>query len=287
MKKNLIHKLLVLAAFTVLSLVSSKKVMAQPIGAVIYNFSGFPVPAGQPATFEMNQGMAANLLAKNPDQTPAMDAAGNFYADPAAVSSFVATLSSLYSTPGVCELDQVSETQYLMTLLNAGLMDYSHVPNMRILSVQPAAPAIQATSPAVQEAPALPETASAPASTSTYVDVNLTSQKLVYYVNGTPAIISDIVTGNSSRGRNTPTGVYAVYGKALNRTLRGPGYSAFVHYWMPFYKGYGMHDANWRSSFGGNIYQSNGSHGCINMPASTASALYSSIAVGTPVVIHT
>ena len=55
---------------------------------------------------------------------------------------------------------------------------------------------------------------------------------------------------------------------------------------MPFYKAYGMHDAYWRSEFGGKIYKSSGSHGCVNLPKEIAPKVYKKIKVGTPVLIH-
>ena len=33
---------------------------------------------------------------------------------------------------------------------------------------------------------------------------------------------------------------------------------------MPFDGGIGFHDASWRDEFGGDIYLTDGSHGCIN-----------------------
>ena len=52
------------------------------------------------------------------------------------------------------------------------------------------------------------------------------------------------------------------------------------------WSGTGLHDANWRSSFGGTIYQCNGSHGCVNMPPAKAQELYSMLSVGTPVIMY-
>lgn len=49
---------------------------------------------------------------------------------------------------------------------------------------------------------------------------------------------------------------------------------------------YGIHDANWRSTFGGQIYLTNGSHGCVNVPPANMPALYQAVKVGTPVVIY-
>ena len=48
----------------------------------------------------------------------------------------------------------------------------------------------------------------------------------------------------------------------------------------------GMHDATWRSSFGGTIYKTKGSHGCINMPYEKAQELYGYIEKGTPVICY-
>ena len=56
---------------------------------------------------------------------------------------------------------------------------------------------------------------------------------------------------------------------------------------MPFYGNYGMHDAPWRSSFGGTIYQGGGSHGCVNMPVASAKKLFNNLAnQGVPIIVY-
>ncbi len=120
----------------------------------------------------------------------------------------------------------------------------------------------------------------------TYVEISISDQHLYYYRDGILMLSCDIVTGNVARGRDTPTGVYYVYGKSRNRYLRGRGYVSFVKFWMPVYKGVGMHDASWRDEFGGDIYQKEGSHGCINLPTDKAEELYGYVEIGTPVVIY-
>ena len=57
---------------------------------------------------------------------------------------------------------------------------------------------------------------------------------------------------------------------------------------MPFYGGVGIHDADsWRgSSYGGTIYQTSGSHGCINTPTANAAVIYENIEIGTPIVCY-
>ena len=48
----------------------------------------------------------------------------------------------------------------------------------------------------------------------------------------------------------------------------------------------GMHDATWRSAFGGDIYRTNGSHGCINLPFEKAKIIYDYVYTGFPVICY-
>ena len=63
--------------------------------------------------------------------------------------------------------------------------------------------------------------------------------------------------------------------------LEGADYTTYVNFWMPFLGGYGLHDATWRGSFGGDIYHYDGSHGCVNLPYDAAAEIYDNISVGT------
>ncbi|MBR2122501.1 MAG: L,D-transpeptidase [Lachnospiraceae bacterium] len=121
----------------------------------------------------------------------------------------------------------------------------------------------------------------------TYIEIDLTMQALYYYVNGSLVLATPIVSGNVSAGMGTPTGIFAVNGNKRNNTyLTGRNYSSFVYNWMPFIgNSVGIHDATWRSSFGGNIYKTNGSHGCVNLPLDAAAKLYPIVNVGTPVIV--
>lgn len=120
----------------------------------------------------------------------------------------------------------------------------------------------------------------------TYVEINLTAQHLFYYKNGELLVESDFVSGNPSKGNATPDGAYAVTYTERNATLNGQGYSTPVSYWMPFNGNVGMHDSNWRSAFGGVIYQTNGSHGCINLPPAVAKKIFENIEKGIPVLCY-
>lgn len=120
---------------------------------------------------------------------------------------------------------------------------------------------------------------------STYIEVDMGEQKLYYYVDGVLKLETPVVTGNTSRRMGTPCGVNFVYLKQKNRILRGPGYASHVDFWMPVKGNIGIHDAAWRGNFGGTIYQTNGSHGCINTPRPAMEQLYDMAEVGTPVVM--
>ena len=121
---------------------------------------------------------------------------------------------------------------------------------------------------------------------NTYVEVDIGRQKIFYYEDGVLQLSSDCVTGNLARRNGTPDGIYALSYKAKNATLKGPDYETKVNYWMPFNRGIGFHDALWRNRFGGKIYQNAGSHGCINLPFSSAENLYQKVYQGIPVVCH-
>jgi len=125
---------------------------------------------------------------------------------------------------------------------------------------------------------------------ASYVEVSLSRQKLWLVKNGEIILTSDLVSGNHQKGKDTSTGVWTVEGKASPAVLRGSdaegSWNSPVTYWMPFHDGQGLHDASWRSSFGGDIYLTNGSHGCVNLPLKSAGVIYETVCVGFPVIIY-
>ncbi len=120
---------------------------------------------------------------------------------------------------------------------------------------------------------------------TTYVEVSIPDQHLWYYVDGVLSMETDVVTGTGTN--STTPGVFMILDKQHPATLKGDGYSTDVEYWMPVtYSGTGLHDAQWRTEFGKEIYISGGSHGCVNMPLEAVEQLYNSIEMGTPVIIY-
>lgn len=125
----------------------------------------------------------------------------------------------------------------------------------------------------------------------TYIEINLSKQHLYVFVEGEIVLESDFVSGDVLTGCTTPPGVFAIRGKTTEATLRGtaPNGDSWVtpvHYWMPFNGGIGFHDATWRRQFGGEIYLTNGSHGCINLPRSKAEKIYEIVYKGMPVICY-
>ena len=121
---------------------------------------------------------------------------------------------------------------------------------------------------------------------NSYVEISIKNQHLWMYKNGEVIVSTDIVTGNPYAGNATPTGVYRLKSRERDSILVGEDYRTPVSYWMPFNGGVGMHDANWRGSFGGSIYLGGGSHGCINLPPSIASKIFENISVGYPIIVY-
>lgn len=119
-----------------------------------------------------------------------------------------------------------------------------------------------------------------------YVEADLTNQHLYLYQDGEIVLETDFVSGRISNGNRTPEGIFGITYKTRNAVLRGENYATPVNYWMPFYGNYGMHDATWRGAFGGDIYLTNGSHGCINLPLKMAEQIYGYMFKGFPVICY-
>lgn len=127
-----------------------------------------------------------------------------------------------------------------------------------------------------------------------YIEVDLTYQVMYVYIDGVLQLETDIVSGNTLTEPPSPTipGTYAVWNKESPSVLRetnaqtGVAYEQPVTYWLPFDDtGQGIHDANWQSNFGGDVYLYYGSQGCINTPPGVMAQVYELAYVGIPVVV--
>jgi hypothetical protein len=108
---------------------------------------------------------------------------------------------------------------------------------------------------------------------------------------------SVVITGNENLASDkTPVGKYKIYNKITDIDLIGSNaqvnWNDHVKYWMPFLQNqfgvYGFHDATWRndSAFGKvSPYSIDASHGCVELPLTTAAWVYNWANIGTNVSI--
>ncbi len=122
---------------------------------------------------------------------------------------------------------------------------------------------------------------------SVYIEVSISDQTMWLYKNGECIVSTPVVTGNVSAGYSTPSGgVWAIDARMTNYTLKGQDYNSEVSFWLPFNGDVGIHDASWRSEFGGSIYKTRGSHGCVNTPYSAMKTIFENVQIGYPVVVY-
>lgn len=125
---------------------------------------------------------------------------------------------------------------------------------------------------------------------STYIEIDLSNQYMFLYVDGDIIVETPMVSGKI--GAETVPGANAVNEMLYDTNLVGinpfseKSYSTPVNYWIRFDdKAQGIHDASWQGSFGGNVYQSAGSLGCINTPLGAVEIIYNNVDYGTPVIV--
>ena len=103
---------------------------------------------------------------------------------------------------------------------------------------------------------------------------------------GEVLVTTPIVSG-ATWGYPTPEGLYKVENKDTNCWLSGADYNVHVDYWIGVIGWQiGIHDADWRTIFGGQQYIREGSHGCINTPKEATAMIFENIEVGVPVLVY-
>ena len=131
--------------------------------------------------------------------------------------------------------------------------------------------------------------------------VSLQEQALRAYQDGRMVLYTLVTTGRPELP--TVTGHYAIYEKVTPFQFNSPWPQGskfyypptWIKYWMPFYSGYGLHDAWWRAHYGPgtniggdgpNSSEPVGTHGCVNIPFQNTVWLWNWAPVGTPVVVY-
>ena len=129
---------------------------------------------------------------------------------------------------------------------------------------------------------------------NTYVEVSLAEQMMWVWVDGQVVVETPVTTGmpTPENDRITHQGCFDIDWKAQDQILgdiETRGYSSHVDYWVGFNQYEGIHDAAWRDEpyeFGGVVYQTYGSHGCVNTPASIMPLVYDNVVEGEAVVVY-
>lgn len=128
-----------------------------------------------------------------------------------------------------------------------------------------------------------------------WIDVDLNEQHAYMYIDNQLVWETDVITGNPTIDESTPVGVWKINNKQSPSVLVGspdangnPSYRNPVQYWIPFVDNMiGLHDASWRSTFGGNINTiSSWSHGCVNLPIAKATEIWDLCVIGDAVIVH-
>ena len=119
-----------------------------------------------------------------------------------------------------------------------------------------------------------------------FIEVDISEQTLYAHNNNEIVLKANVVTGNPNIGTipGTNLGYTEVNGTAYNTKLMN---DAPADIFISFNEqGEGFHDARWRTTFGGEIYKTNGSHGCVNMKLEDVKILDKYAEYGTKVLIH-
>jgi lipoprotein-anchoring transpeptidase ErfK/SrfK len=143
----------------------------------------------------------------------------------------------------------------------------------------PTTPALVANS-TVAANPISQKMASLKKSRQRWIEVNLSSQRLIAWEGKKPVHAVIVSTGKASTP--TVTGVFEIQEKHRSLTLEGADYVVpDVPFTMFFWEGYAIHGAYWHHNFGTPV-----SHGCVNVAPDHAEWIFNWATVGTPVIVH-
>lgn len=111
-----------------------------------------------------------------------------------------------------------------------------------------------------------------------YFEISLDEQHIWLYIDNKLIADTDVVTGLNNTEYETPKGIY--YVRSLNQHYNmnyGEGSAICDYFILVTPNGIGIHDSKKREMFGGDIYKSNGSHGCINIPPDKAKLFFETL----------
>ncbi|WP_341780117.1 L,D-transpeptidase family protein [Levilactobacillus sp. HBUAS70063] len=213
---------------------------------------------------------------------------GKLATDTTAITQYLTKLSSKYGT--INKTRTFKSTKRGTVKVKAGLYGWS----IKVKSETPTLSKLVLAGKGMNRTPAIQGSGYHSNGTdigNSYVEVDKVNQHMWVYKNGKLVVSTDVVTGLPTTAHHTPTGVWVIWSKQRNTTLRGQNdngssYASKVKYWMPIDDtGVGIHDSPWQPQYGGTWYKKHGSHGCVNTPPSEVKLVYKNVSVGTPVIV--
>lgn len=123
---------------------------------------------------------------------------------------------------------------------------------------------------------------------STYIEVDLSNQRLSFVLDGVLLADTGIITGDHSLAQDTQTGVYTVTKKEASVTVWDLGSEQVADYAVLYGENGSIYPASWRTEeeFVPSTYLENGTGGGIDTPVDKAEIIYDNISEGVPVVVH-
>lgn len=213
---------------------------------------------------------------------------GKLTTDNAAIKQYLTKLSSEYGT--INKTRTFKSTKRGTVKVKAGLYGWS----IKVKSETPALSKLVLAGKGMSRTPVIHGSGYHNNGTDigkSYVEVDKVNQHMWVYKNGKLVVSTAVVTGLPTTAHHTPDGVWVIWSKERNTTLRGKNdngsnYASKVKYWMPVDDtGVGIHDSPWQPEYGGTWYKKHGSHGCVNTPPSKIKSVYDNVSVGTPVIV--
>ncbi len=117
-------------------------------------------------------------------------------------------------------------------------------------------------------------------SSTRWIEVNVSTQRLIAWEGGVPVYAVIVSTGTDDHP--TPPGTYTIQSKHRTARMQGDDYDVpDVPFTMYYYGGYAIHGAYWHRRFGTPV-----SHGCVNVAVNHAEWLFNWASIGTPVIVH-
>ena len=113
---------------------------------------------------------------------------------------------------------------------------------------------------------------------NTYLEISIVDQHMWFYQDGQLKIDTDVVTGlQEKEDWRTPVGIFEVLQLHRDYTMYYEDGSAPCEYFIQITSnGVGIHDST-RTSYGGQIYRTGGSHGCINTPFDVEKVIFDTL----------